>query len=319
MGVHLYVWLATIGGLAIVMVGGLILDHRNPHEVTMKQATRGIVMYVSLAVLFGLGVWLTSGLDYAGQFFAGYITEYSLSVDNLFVFVVIMSRFAVPKRSQHEVLLVGIVLALILRGIFIAIGATVIAHFSWVFYIFGAFLIYTAIQMARHRGEDETEVKENIILRLVKKRLPATTQYDGVKLVTYVDGRRLFTPMVIVMVAIGSTDLLFAVDSIPAIFGLTKEPYLVFTANMFALMGLRQLYFLIGGLLDRLVYLTLGLAVVLGFIGVKLLLEALHSSGLHWAPELPVWLSLTVIVVVLLVTTVASLAKRKEPEHQKSS
>lgn len=313
MDVHLYVWLATIAGLLIVLVGGLILDHRNPHEVTMKEATRGIVIYVSLAVLFGLGVWWTSGLDYAGQFFAGYITEYSLSVDNLFVFVVIMSRFAVPRRSQHEVLLVGIVLALVLRGIFIAVGATVIAHFSWIFYIFGAFLIYTAIQMARHRDDDE-EVKENFLLRLVQKRLPATNQYDGTKLVTYVDGKRLFTPMVIVMVAIGSTDLLFAVDSIPAIFGLTKEPYLVFTANMFALMGLRQLFFLIGGLLDRLIYLTLGLAVVLGFIGVKLLLEALHSSGLEWAPEVPVWLSLVVIVVVLAVTTVASLLKKKDPE-----
>lgn len=312
MDVHLYAWLATVAGLVLVLVGGLILDHRNPHEVTMKEATRGIIVYVSLAVLFGIGLWVVAGGRYAGEFFTGYIVEYSLSIDNLFVFVVIMTRFAVPRRAQHEVLLVGIVLALVLRGIFIAVGATAIAHFSWIFYVFGAFLIFTAIQMARHRNEDQNDVKENILLRLVQRRLPATNQYDGLKLVTHVDGKRLFTPMVIVMVAIGSTDLLFAVDSIPAIFGITKEPYLVFTANMFALMGLRQLFFLIGGLLDRLVYLTLGLSVILGFIGVKLLLEALHGSGLH-VPVVPTWMSLVVIVVVLAITTAASLLKKPAP------
>jgi tellurite resistance protein TerC len=309
--VPFWVWLVTIGGLVVVLVAGLIVDHRNPHEVTMREAIRWLVIYIGLAVAFGVGIWVWRGGHYAGQFFAGYITEYSLSVDNLFVFVVIMSRFAVPRRSQHEVLLVGIVLALVMRGIFIAVGATVIAHFSWIFYIFGAFLLYTAIQMARQRA-DEQEVKDNLLLRIVQKRLPATSQYDGVRLTTHVDGRRLFTPMVIVMVAIGTTDLLFALDSIPAIFGLTKEAYLVFTANMFALMGLRQLYFLIGGLLDRLVYLTLGLAIILGFIAIKLLLEALHGSGVGWAPEIPVWLSLAVIVVVLAVTTVASLTRGRK-------
>ncbi|MQA76914.1 MAG: TerC/Alx family metal homeostasis membrane protein [Streptosporangiales bacterium] len=315
MDVHLYAWLATVAGLVVVLVGGLILDHRNPHEVTMKEATRGIIVYVSLAVLFGIGVWIVAGGRYAGEFFTGYIVEYSLSIDNLFVFVVIMTRFAVPRRAQHEVLLVGIVLALVLRGLFIAVGATAIAHFSWIFYVFGAFLIFTAIQMARHRGEDQNDVKDNILLRIVQRRLPATTQYDGLKLVTVIDGKRLFTPMVIVMVAIGSTDLLFAVDSIPAIFGITKEAYLVFTANMFALMGLRQLYFLIGGLLDRLIYLTLGLSVILGFIGVKLLLEALHGSGLH-VPLVPTWMSLVVILVVLAITTAASLLKKSDPAQE---
>ncbi|MBO0827993.1 MAG: TerC family protein [Streptosporangiales bacterium] len=315
MDVPFWVWLVTVGGLGILLVLGLVLDHRNPHEVTMREAVRWLVIYVGLAVVFGIGIWVWRGGHFAGQFFAGFITEYSLSVDNLFVFVVIMSRFAVPKRSQHEVLLVGIVLALVLRGIFIAVGATVIAHFSWIFYIFGLFLLYTAVQMARRRGEEQ-EVKENLLLRVVQKRLPATSEYDGARLTVRVDGRRLFTPMLIVMVAIGSTDLLFALDSIPAIFGLTKDAYLVFTANMFALMGLRQLYFLVGGLLDRLVHLTLGLAVILAFIGIKLLLEALHGSGVGWAPEIPVWLSLVVIVVVLGVTTLASLARGRKPSSQ---
>ncbi|MGH3095135.1 MAG: TerC/Alx family metal homeostasis membrane protein, partial [Streptosporangiales bacterium] len=236
MNVPLWVWLVTIAGLVIVLVGGLILDHRNPHEVSMKEAARGVAIYVTLAVLFGIGLWFVAGGEYAGEYFAGYITEYSLSVDNLFVFVVIMTKFAVPRQSQHEVLLVGIVLALVLRGIFIAIGAAAIAHFGWVFYIFGAFLLYTAVQMARHR-KDQGEYKENALLRLARRYLKTSPEYDGAKITTMVDGKRLFTPMLIVMIAIGTTDLLFAVDSIPAIFGLTQEAYLVFTANVFALMG----------------------------------------------------------------------------------
>jgi tellurite resistance protein TerC len=232
-----------------------------------------------------------------------------------------MSAFAVPKENQHKVLLVGIVLALVLRGFFIAVGAAAISAFSWIFYFFGVFLLYTAWKLATHDGAGEFE--ENVALRVAKRLLPTTSEYDGARIVTRVDGRRLFTPMLIVMVAIGTTDLLFALDSIPAIFGLTKEPYLVFTANAFALMGLRQLYFLLGGLLDRLVYLGYGLAFVLGFIGVKLILEALHSNELsfinggehiEWAPEVPIWLSLGVIIVTLAITTVASLVKvRRDP------
>jgi tellurite resistance protein TerC len=226
------------------------------------------------------------------------VTEYSLSIDNLFVFIIIMARFSVPRKYQQEVLMVGIIIALILRGIFIMLGAIVIEQFSWVFYIFGAFLIYTGWQLAR--GDDEDEEF---------KVFPVTDEYHGANSFIKINGKRFVTPMFIVMVAIGSTDLLFALDSIPAIFGLTKEPYLVFTANAFALMGLRQLFFLIGGLLDKLVYLSKGLAVVLAFIGVKLVLEALHSDGVAWAPQIPILLSLGIIVGTLAVTTVASLIK----------
>jgi tellurite resistance protein TerC len=238
-----------------------------------------------------------------------------------------MARFAVPRVYQQSVLLVGIVLALVMRGIFIAAGAAAIDAFSWIFYIFGAFLIYTAIQLARHGEEDESDYKENIVLRWVKRALPTTPDYHGTRLSVRIDGRRLVTPMLIVMIAIGTTDLLFALDSIPAIFGLTKEPYIVFTANVFALMGLRQLYFLIGGLLDRLVYLSLGLAVVLGFIGVKLVVEALHGSGIEHIgpvtlPHVGIAFSLSFIVVTLAITTVLSLAKsrreaRAEAEGEK--
>jgi tellurite resistance protein TerC len=217
----------------------------------------------------------------------------------------------VPRDYRQKVLLIGIVLALVLRGIFIALGAEAIARFDWMFYLFGAFLIYTAWKLIRHDESDEEEFQENRALRIVKRTMPSTDQYDGARMTTIVDGKRLVTPMLIVMVAIGTTDLLFAVDSIPAIFGLTQEPYLVFTANAFALMGLRQLFFLIGGLLDRLVYLSKGLAFILAFIGVKLILEALHHHGVAWAPEIPIVVSLGVIVGTLAVTTVASLAKSR--------
>lgn len=282
----------------------------------MKEAGLWTALYVSLAVLFGLYIAADYGGDFAGQFYAGWLTEYSLSVDNLFVFVIIMSRFRVPKENQQFVLLVGIAIALVMRAGFIAIGAAAIARFSWVFYVFGAFLVYTAYTLATHSAEESEEFRENAIIGWVKKSLSTTDDYDGNRFRTVIDGRRLFTPMLIVMVAIGTTDLLFALDSIPAIFGLTQEPYLVFTANAFALMGLRQLYFLLGGLLDRLVFLSIGLAVILGFIGVKLIFEALHTNTLpfinggepvEWAPEIPVTISLGVIVAVLAVTTVTSL------------
>jgi len=239
-------------------------------------------------------------------------------VDNLFVFVIIMSRFAVPRQNQQKVLLIGIAIALVMRGAFIAAGAALVREFDWVFYIFGAFLVYTAVRLAMHGETDAGDFKENVLIRWSRRALPMSRSYDGGKLTTTVDGRRLFTPMLIVMIAIGTTDLIFALDSIPAIFGITSEPYLVFTANVFALMGLRQLYFLLGGLLDRLVYLSVGLALVLGFIGVKLVLDALHGNNLPfvnsgqpvtWAPEIPIWLSLTIIVSTLSIATVASLVK----------
>jgi tellurite resistance protein TerC len=314
--VDLQVWLITVAAITCVFVFDFAVAARRPHAVSMREASMWTAIYVTLAVLFGIYVAVTYGGDYGGQFYAGWLTEYSLSVDNLFVFVIIMSRFRVPKENQQFVLLVGIALALIMRAGFIALGAAAIARFSWVFYIFGAFLVYTAYKLAAHSEEEAEEFRENRVIGLVRRKLPTTEVYDGNKLRTVIDGRRLFTPMLVVMVAIGTTDLLFALDSIPAIFGLTQEPYLVFTANAFALMGLRQLYFLLGGLLDRLVFLSYGLAVVLGFIGVKLILEALHTNTLpfinggehvEWAPEIPVTISLGVIVVVLAVTTVASL------------
>jgi tellurite resistance protein TerC len=285
----------------------------------MKEAGGWVGFYVALALLFGIGVWITSGGRYAGEFYTGWLTEYSLSVDNLFVFVIIMARFAVPRQLQQKVLLIGIVLALLMRGAFIAAGAALISQFSWVFYLFGAFLVYTAISLLKEGENDEDDFKENILIRWAKRALPLSSSFgDGKMSVVTETGKRLFTPMLIVMIAIGTTDLLFALDSIPAIFGITKEPYLVFTANVFALMGLRQLYFLLGGLLQRLVYLNYGLAAVLAFIGVKLFLEALHTNSLSfinggehvgWAPEIPIWLSLVIIIGTLGIATVASLYK----------
>jgi len=314
MAVPTWAWFVTIGAFLAVIAFDFYLVARNPRDPSIRESTIWVVCYVGLAVLFGLGILMVSGPQYGGEFFAGWITEYSLSVDNLFIFVLIMSRFAVPREYRQKVLLIGIVLALILRGIFIALGAEAISRFDWMFYLFGAFLIYTAWKLIQHSDEDE-EFKENRALKLVKRVLPTTDQYNGASLTSRVDGKRLFTPMLIVMVAIGSTDLLFALDSIPAIFGLTQEPYLVFTANAFALMGLRQLFFLIGGLLDRLVYLSKGLAFILAFIGLKLIFEAAHHHGVSWAPEIPILVSLGVIVGTLAITTVASLIKSRNDER----
>jgi tellurite resistance protein TerC len=324
MNVPAWMWGATLGGLALLLIFDFFVAVRTPHEPSMREAGLWTGFYVGLAVLFGLGVLVTSGTRYGGEFFAGWITEYSLSIDNLFVFVIIMARFSVPRDYQQKVLLIGIILALVMRGGFIAAGAAAISRFSWIFYIFGAFLIYTAWKLATQHDDGEDEYSENVVIRQMKKVVPTTSEFDGAKLFTRIDGKRFVTPMLVVMVAIGTTDLLFALDSIPAIFGLTQEPFLVFTANAFALMGLRQLYFLIGGLLSRLIYLSYGLSIVLGFIGIKLILEALHENNLpflnggehfSWAPQVPIWLSLTVIIGTLAVTTVLSLVKvRRDPE-----
>ncbi len=308
-----WAWAVVIGGLLLVLAIDLwIVDRGEAREFSMRQAGYWVSFYIALAAIFGVILWMTAGPVKAGEFFAGYITEYSLSVDNLFVFFIIMSRFAVPKAYQHKVLLVGILLALVMRGIFIAVGAVALERFSWLFYVFGAFLVYTAINIVRHhlKGEEE-QVNENLLLRWARRSFPTTETYVGSKVTVKIDGKRMVTPMLIVMIAIGSTDLLFALDSIPAIFGLTTDPFIVFTANAFALMGLRQLYFLLGGLLQRLVYISYGLAFILGFIGVKLVLEALHASGVSWAPQIPIWVSLTVIGVTMVVTTVASLVKSR--------
>jgi tellurite resistance protein TerC len=314
-----WVWIVTLIALVAVLAVDLLIVGRRPHEPSMKEAGGWVAFYVGLALAFGAGVWAVAGGRSAGEFYTGWLTEYSLSVDNLFVFVIIMARFAVPRQFQQKVLLIGIVLALVMRGAFIAAGAALIAQFSWVFYIFGAFLVYTAITLIRQGENDEDDFKENILIRWSKRALPVSSSFGSGKLMVVTNaGRRMFTPMLIVMIAIGTTDLIFALDSIPAIFGITKEPYLVFTANVFALMGLRQLYFLLGGLLERLVYLNLGLAAVLAFIGVKLVLEALHTNqlpfinsghGVHWAPEIPIWLSLLVILGTLGIATAASLLK----------
>ncbi len=324
MDVHLYAWIITVVVMVAILAIDIFVIGRRPHEPSMKEAGLAIGAFVGLAVVFGLGVWYVSGGDYAGQFFAGWLTEYSLSVDNLFIFVIIMGKLKVPRHLQQFALLVGIVIALIFRAVFIALGAGLISLFSWVFFLFGAFLIYTAVKLViEYRKHDESDDGdgENAFVRLVKKRFKATDDFHGTKLTVQQNGHRHLTPMLFVILALGSTDLLFALDSIPAIYGLTQEPYLVFAANVFALMGLRQLYFLIGGLLKRLVYLSLGLSVILAFIGVKLVLHAVHEyhldekMGLPFSVEIPIWLSLSVIIVTLVITTVASLVKSKHDQE----
>ena len=309
MDVSMTVWAVTIVGTLAVLSVDFIIVARNPREPSMREATLWVIFYVSLALLFGVGLSVVAGGRPGGEFFAGWLTEYSLSVDNLFVFLIIMAKFAVPRQYQQKVLLIGVALALVLRGIFIALGSEAISRFDWVFFIFGAFLIYTAYKLVVEAADDDDEFEENKLIKFVQRKFPLSSEYDRARLFTRVSGKRMITPMFIVILTIGTTDLLFALDSIPAIFGLTQEPYLVFTANVFALMGLRQLYFLIGGLLDRLVYLSYGLAIVLGFIGVKLIFEALHHRGVHWAPEIPILVSLGVIVGTLTLTAIASLIK----------
>lgn len=310
-------WIITLAVTIAVLLFDVVVIGRRPHEPSNRETATALSVYIGLAVAFGVFVWFFHGSQFGLEFFAGWLTEYSLSVDNLFIFLIIMASFKVPRIYQQQALLVGIILALIFRGIFIALGAVAINQFSWVFYIFGAFLVYTAVNLVRDTDHDNDG--DNGVVRFARKHLRTTDKWDGLKLWVHENGARLMTPMFLVIVALGTTDLLFALDSIPAIYGLTQEPYLVFTANVFALMGLRQLYFLLGDLLKRLVYLSQGLAFILAFIGVKLVLHALHENEVPFinggepvhVPEIPTLASLGVIVVTLAVTTAASLYKTR--------
>ena len=318
MHVHASAWIITIAVMSLLLALDVFVIGRRPHVPSLTECGVLVGVFVGLAVLFGAGVWTLGGPVYGKEFFAGWLTEYSLSVDNLFIFLLIMHKFRVPAQLQQFALLVGIILALVFRGLFIGLGAAMIQTMAWVFFIFGAFLLYTALGLVRDyrdKPSDEDESTENLVMRFVRRRFATSSDFDGTRLLTLERGRRLVTPMFVVIVALGTTDVMFALDSIPAIYGLTEQPYLVFTANVFALMGLRQLYFLLGGMLRKLVYLPLGLAVILGFIGVKLVLHAVHHYDLDagWAvpTEISVEVSLLVIVATLAVTVVASVLKSR--------
>lgn len=312
--------------LSLIILFDLILAFRRPHIPSVKESTAWVSFYVTLALVFGVIMYFVSGVEYAGQFIAGWLTEYSLSIDNLFVFIIIMARFKVPRMYQQELLMVGILLALLFRGVFILLGAQIIENFSWVFYIFGAWLLFTAYNQA-FTNHDDAERKENAIIRWLRTRVAITDEFHGAKIRTEpsADGGRAFTPVLLVLIALGTTDVVFALDSIPAIFGITQSAFIVFAANIFALMGLRQLYFLLGDLLDKLVYLHYGIAFILAFIGVKLVFHALHENevpfinGGHpveWVPVISTWLSLIVIVAAMIVSTAASLMaiRRRDSE-----
>jgi tellurite resistance protein TerC len=310
-------WIATLGVTIAILLFDVVVIGRRPHEPSMKECAVALSVYVGLAVAFGVWLWNFHGRQFGLEFYAGWLTEYSLSVDNLFIFIIIMASFKVPKIYQQQALLVGIILALIFRGIFIALGAVAIEQFSWIFYLFGAFLLYTAIKLVKDTEHDDDA--ENKVVKFAQTHMSFTDKWDGLRLWVNDNGKRLMTPMFLVIVALGTTDLMFALDSIPAIYGLTREPYIVFTANVFALMGLRQLYFLLGDMLGRLVYLSQGLAFILFFIGVKLLLHALHENELPFinggehvpVPEIPTLWSLGVIILTLFITMVASLVKSR--------
>jgi tellurite resistance protein TerC len=318
MAVTPLIWIITIGVTILFFVYEFFAHVRKPHEPTIAESARWSIFYVSLALLFGVGIGLVSGWTYGGEYFAGYLTEKALSIDNLFVFLIVMAGFAVPKAYQQKVLMIGIIIALIMRGAFIAVGAALIENSSWIFYLMGALLLFLAYRQAF--GSHESDPANGKVVGFARRILPITDTYHGDRLSVKIDGKRFFTPMLLTIVAIGFVDLVFAVDSIPAIYGLTEQAYIVFTANAFALMGLRQLFFLIGGLLERLVYLAQGLAVILAFIGVKLVFHALHvnelpfiNGGQHidWIPDIPIWFSLLFIAATITVATVASLAKTR--------
>lgn len=320
----LWFMIATFAVLAVFFVVDLLIIGRRPHVPSTKECVTHIAFFVVMALIFGALVWVVAGAKPAIEFYSGWLTEYSLSIDNLFVFVIIMANFAVPKQLQKFVLSVGIAIALVLRGIFILLGSAIITRFTWVFFIFGAFLLYTAIKLVKGEDDDD-EYKENALIRTLRKVIRLSDEFDGERLRTKKNGITYWTPMLVVLLAIGTTDVMFAFDSIPAIFGLTKDPFIVFTSNVFALLGLQQLYFLLGALLDKLVYLPLGLAVVLGFIGVKLIMEALHANTLpfinggqpiHAVPEIPTWLSLVVIIVSIGTAALASVLKMRKFERK---
>ena len=313
------VWLLTVLGIIGLLLFDFFFHVRRAHVPTISEAARWTAIYVAIALLFGLGVTVFAGGQTGTEFFAGYVTEEALSVDNLFVFLLLLGSFKVPRADQQKVLLVGIAVSLVARTGFIFLGAALIDSFAWVFYIFGLILLVTAGNLLRQEGGAEEETPDNIVIRLARKVLRTSDVYDGDKLFTYQNGRRVMTPMLLVMVAIGGTDILFALDSIPAIFGLTQNVYIVFTATAFSLLGLRQLYFLIDGLLDRLVYLSYGLAAILALIGVKLVLHAMHENNVPFlndgepihAAEISTMLSLALIVGILLITVVVSLRSPK--------
>jgi tellurite resistance protein TerC len=318
MNVAPWIWFLSVGIIAAVILGDLIYQIKRPHEPSFKEAAIQSTIYVGLALMFTFVVAEVWGGQFSGEYLAGFITEKSLSVDNLFVFLIIFTKFRVPRHLQSEALLVGIVLALILRGIFIALGAAAIENFSWVFYIFGAFLLYTAALLIwdTFKEDHEDAVPGGKVVELIKKRFRTVDEYHGTKLTIIKQGKRYITPLLLVMIAIGFTDILFALDSIPAVYGLTNEPYIVFMANAFALLGLRQLYFLLSGLMERLKYLAIGLSIILGWIGVKLVIHALHKNELPFinggeyvksVPEISTELSLGVIISTLIITTIVSL------------
>lgn len=312
MNVSLALWAVTIVGILVLIALDFVTVSRKPHEVMFKEAAGWSIFYIGIAIAFGIAMFAWQGSQWGTEYFAAYLVEKSLSVDNLFVFIIILTQFAVPSVLHQRVLLVGVVLALVLRAIFIAVGAAALSAFAFTFVIFGALLIWTGIQLARHRNEDPDPM-DNFLVRTVRKRFAFSEEYDGSRIFTSVNGRRMATPLLLVMISIAATDLLFALDSIPATFGVTQEPYLVFAANAFALLGLRALYFLLRGLLDKLVYLSTGLSVILVFIGIKLVLTYLHEEFAS-VPKVPTNVSLGFIAVVLIVVTVASWLKvRKDP------
>jgi tellurite resistance protein TerC len=312
MDVSLLTWALVVGAILALIVVDLLTVSRKPHDVLFKEAAIWSIFYIGIAIAFGVWVWQTAGSQFGTEYFAAYLVEKSLSVDNLFVFIIILAQFAVPTIYHQRVLMFGVILALVLRTIFIAVGAAALAAFSFTFVIFGAILIWTGVGLFKHWDESPSP-EDNKLVKLVRKRIAMTDEYDGSKIFTRVNGKRIATPMFLVMIAIASTDLLFALDSIPATFGVTQEPFLVFAANAFALLGLRALYFLLAGLLDKLVYLSLGLSIILMFIGVKLVMTYVHEV---WAevPKIPTLVSLAVIAIILTVSTVASLIKvKKDP------
>ena len=316
-GTPLWAWAVTVGLIITLLAADFVVAGRRPHAVGLAEATWWSVFYIGVAVVFGLALWWLAGSTTGAEYFAGWVVEKSLSVDNLFVFLIIMGRFAVPAQYQQKVLLFGIMAALGMRAMFIAVGAAAIDLFTPTFLLFGLLLIWTAIQLVRHRNDDP-DPDNNPLLRYARRILPTTPDMAGGRLVTRAGGRRVVTPLFLVFVAIGSSDLLFALDSIPAVFGVTQNPFVVFSANAFALLGLRALYFLIEGLLQRLVYLTLGLAVILAFIGVKLSLVFLHEDVSTAIPEIPTPLSLAVILVVLAMTVTASLLRVRTHSQQRA-